>query len=130
MINIMHDKTHVIVTTSDSFTKQSVVHKLSVDEWRTLVSIGDVNASAVERFVDGRYDKIPAATMQALEAYKKDHQHVPGFLYAVLSNDLKSAFAVADSHNLEALPVILEWCKVELPYQSWGGAEAVETWLQ
>lgn len=130
MIKITHDKAKVIVTTSDSFTNQQVTHNLSVDEWRTLVNVGSVHVSAAERYVNASYDQIPAATMQSLEAYKKNHEQVSSFVYAVLTNDLKSAFAVADSHNLAALPIVLEWCKSELPYGCWGSVDAVSSWAQ
>lgn len=52
------------------------------------------------------------------------------FLYAVLSNDLINAFALADVENLDAMRgwALLLW--VDLPHNCYGSPEKVEAWAK
>lgn len=66
---------------------------------------------------------------EALKDYVERRIEPGGFLYAVLSNDLKGAFARADSYNRASLFQILQFCWMEIPATCWGSVEKVEAWL-
>jgi len=78
---------------------------------------------------ENNYDKMPAATLQALERYRDKKVETGGFLRAVLSNDLEQAVTRADKENREALPIIVTWVFNELPSGAWGSYEEYRAWV-
>lgn len=85
-----------------------------------------------DRGVDAHqwYGKIKRTTLQAF------YNHVvvgvpPGsFLYAVLSNNLREAFACADEENRASLFEIVSYCHNRLPGNCWGSDHDVKEWLK
>ena len=76
------------------------------------------------------YKKIPVLIIQGLSRYAEQHQPVGSFLQAVLTNNLREAFARADAPNRAALWEIVGYCHWELPSDCWGSEERVRSWLQ
>lgn len=74
---------------------------------------------------------IPGYAAEKLTLWaKKQHPYpMSGFLYAVLTNNLKEAVMTADSTNMELLPAYVAWCYSKLPAASWGSVEKVEGWM-
>jgi hypothetical protein len=71
----------------------------------------------------------PAATIEEIDHYVRNHCPVGSFLTAVLSNDLMAAVGHADETNLEALPAICRYVHWKIPGRCHGSREAVEAWL-
>lgn len=60
-----------------------------------------------------------------------EHGISPGsFGVALLTNNLRDAFARADWINIEIIPAHLCWMMEHLPYQCWGSEEAVTKWVK
>jgi len=58
------------------------------------------------------------------------HRIEPGqFLVALMSNDLKEAFARADEENLEAMHRWVKWFYNAAPGNCWGSPQRVNEWL-
>jgi len=73
---------------------------------------------------------VPAHTLEAIENYIK-HGIPPGsFLRAVLSNQLKEAFSRADDMNIANMYAIVKYLYNEVPGDSWGSPDEVESWLK
>ena len=72
---------------------------------------------------------IPESTRGAIERYVVNRIRTGGFLYAVLTNDLRGAMATADNDNLAALKVIVGFLHNEVPGICWGSADRVRLWL-
>lgn len=73
---------------------------------------------------------VPQHTLEALLRYRDQRIPTGGFLYAVLTNDLRDALGRADNFNRSALYEIVHWCYWELPAPSWGSKEKVAAWLE
>ena len=74
--------------------------------------------------------QVPGHTLDALRRYVEDRIPTGGFLRAVLSNDLKGAFAQADGTNRAALYEIVMCCTWDIPGIAWGSREAYLQWLK
>jgi hypothetical protein len=72
---------------------------------------------------------LPEHMRDAMARYIEDRIEPGKFLYAVLSNDLKTAVGAADHINLEYLTNIVSYCYNEIPGNAWGSEERVEQWL-
>ena len=66
----------------------------------------------------------------AIDRYAKDGVPTGGFLRAVLSNDLKMAFAKADIENQMDMKEIVAYCYNEIPGNCWGSPENVKEWIE
>ena len=73
---------------------------------------------------------IPDYTRESLEAYVIKHREPSGFLFAVLTNDLRDAVAMADDANGPALTEIVRYCRWEIPGDCWGSKAKVAAWLE
>ena len=73
---------------------------------------------------------IPDRMKLAIDAYVNDRRPVGGFLTAVLSNNLKESFAMADEDNRAHLYDIVRYCHNEIPFVCWGSPQKVKAWLQ
>lgn len=80
--------------------------------------------------MNGRYDKIPPAVLEALVRYKDFHVNPGSFARAVISNDLITSVQRADSKSLKALPQIAAWAFTELPNDAWGSCEKFKAWAE
>lgn len=79
---------------------------------------------------NNEYSSIPAHTQDALNRYINDRIIPGGFLTAVLSNNLMSAFSKADESNKHALELICKYVYNHLPSRSWGSLEAIHKWTE
>ena len=69
-------------------------------------------------------------TKQTIDDYVR-HGLVPGsFVTAVLSNDLMSAVANADTHNKRDLHEICEYVWNTVPMTAYGSPQNVSSWLK
>jgi|SRR5579863_159924 len=75
------------------------------------------------------YSLIPGRIRGALHRYVEHHIPTGDFLRAVLENDLKNAFALADDDCLAALFHIVAFCYNEIPGPCWGSKEAFREWV-
>lgn len=72
---------------------------------------------------------IKPQTMAELNRYVFDRLPPGDFVYAILTNDLKGAFALADDENLSALPAIVSFMYNHMPGTCKGSQEQVRKWL-
>ena len=72
---------------------------------------------------------IPDYTKEAIDAYVSERRPPGGFLTAVLTNNLKESFAMADDNNREAMYDIVCYCYNDIPGKCWGSKKAVRKWL-
>jgi len=73
--------------------------------------------------------KIPAHMHGGIQRYMTHGISPGGFLYAVLSNDLKGAFCKADDVNRCWLQQWIEYVILDLPALAQGSQERVQTWM-
>lgn len=73
---------------------------------------------------------IPDSLVGGLRRYREDHIRTGGFLQAVLEGDVEGAKARADMQNAERIDEIFAYCRAELPAESWGSPERVQTWIE
>jgi hypothetical protein len=66
---------------------------------------------------------------EALDAYINEHRPVGGFLKAVISNDLFSAVALADSENMNLIGFYCRFLYNHAPSPCWGSRERYEAWI-
>jgi hypothetical protein len=71
------------------------------------------------------YGDIPGRTLDALIMYGRNHYPTGGFLRAVLANDLRGAINRADTGNLAALKLIVQFVSNEMPSGIWGSEKKV-----
>jgi hypothetical protein len=67
----------------------------------------------------------PEDIIDSITRYVNDGCPTGGFLFAVLSNDLKGVFAQADYNNRTLLFEIVGYCYNEIPSRVWGSEEKV-----
>jgi hypothetical protein len=73
---------------------------------------------------------IPLHMWAPLEGYIERHEPVGHFLTALLSNNLKEAFARADAFNVRLMHVYVAYLQQHAPARCWGSPEKVEAWLR
>ena len=93
----------------------------------TDITIMDITTAAVDALYD--YDRIPPDTIRSIRDYLREKVLPGSFVEAVLSNDLKEAYARADNQNMFAIPAILYYLYNSAPMTAWGSPEKVERWL-
>ncbi len=72
---------------------------------------------------------IPQHMLEALNRYI-DHGHRPGdFLTAVICNDLRTAVARADEHNVLNLRAYIGYLHNEAPSHCWGSYENMQNYI-
>jgi hypothetical protein len=64
-----------------------------------------------------------------LYAYLREGQHLGGFLEAVVCNDLKETFRLADDINSEFIREYVKELYQNAPMQAWGSREKYQEWL-
>lgn len=76
------------------------------------------------------YTFVPAHTRESIVNYL-EHGYEPGsFMYAVIENDLKSAFSSADNINSQCLKSIVCWFYNFCPASAWGRYGVVNEWIE
>lgn len=68
------------------------------------------------------------STKEGLDAWAREARPPGSFLYAILTNNLKEAFAQADEENERDMQEIVAYCYNYLPCNCWGSPENVEEW--
>lgn len=61
-----------------------------------------------------------------LKRYRDEGVPPSGSFYALLSNDLKKYWNLADPYTRAHTTELLSFCQWELPYKIWGSPEAVK----
>jgi hypothetical protein len=74
------------------------------------------------------YSKIPPCTIETLQAWIENARPMGGFCEAVVSNNLKEAFARADEDNIRAMFHIVSWMYNEAPTLCWGSEQSLTEW--
>ena len=69
------------------------------------------------------------STKGAIDRYVNDRIPTGNFLYAVLTNNLKDSFGLADEENMRDLFEIVQYCYWNIPSKCWGSPEKVKVWL-
>lgn len=87
------------------------------------------DAQHTARMIETGRHMIPAHMWGAIERYML-HGIPPGsFLTAVLSNDLREAFARADDENAACMKQWVQFLYAYAPSGSWGSPERFRSWL-
>lgn len=73
---------------------------------------------------------IPEQTMICIRAYVRTGLHPGDFLVAVLSNDLKESFGLADESNRAAMFDIVSHLYSSCPQGCWGSPQKQRDWMQ
>lgn len=74
------------------------------------------------------YSKIPPATRETIDAWIESGRPTGDFVKALLSNDLRGAFARADESNIEAMFHTVAYLWNNAPGSCWGSPDALELW--
>jgi hypothetical protein len=74
------------------------------------------------------YNRIPRSTKESLTAYVLFARPVGGFLYAVLTNNLRESVNNGDLENLRGLPALVAYLFNMVPMSCWGSNEKVSAW--
>lgn len=69
------------------------------------------------------------STKNQIDSYVEHGTRPGGFLYAVLSNDLKESFGRADLENRHDMFDIVSYCWNSIPTDCWGSPENVQAWM-
>jgi len=72
---------------------------------------------------------IPEHTKQQIDLYVAHEIHPGGFLYALLTNNLKETCMRADEMNQRAIFDIVSYLYNNTPMDCWGSKERVNAWL-
>lgn len=73
---------------------------------------------------------IPDYTLRSITAYVQEGIPPSDFLEAVLTNNLKVTFMLADDSNRPAIQEIVAYCRWQIPAVCWGSPENVAAWVQ
>jgi hypothetical protein len=76
-----------------------------------------------------KYPAVPVPTISGIVSYVEESRPPGGFLYAVLTNNLKDSLMSADLHNMRAIGDIVRLMYWEVPASMWGSVEEVEAHL-
>lgn len=75
------------------------------------------------------HPQVPDSVYESLVRYVEKGVPTGGFLYAVLSNNLKESLSRADSVNRGLLYEIVNFCYNEIPSSCWGSEQKVNDWI-
>lgn len=76
------------------------------------------------------YSNLPSHMQKGAREYVEYGTPPGGFLYAVLSNDFKEAFARADDTNTAHMRTWAHWVMWECPAIAQGSVGKVEAWIK
>jgi len=76
------------------------------------------------------YGQISKIILEGINRHALIHQPVGDFLTAVLSNNLREAFARADEGNRKVMFQIVSYCHNQIPGVCWGTPEKVRAWIE
>lgn len=83
----------------------------------------------VEEWFKGQYGLIPAPMQEALKRYVIDRIPPGHFLTAIITNDLRGAFAHADDENARLVGLYVRWFHNVPPACCSGSRELMDSWL-
>jgi len=83
-----------------------------------------------KEFAHVDYSQIPQHMREGMEGYLEYGWELGGFLYSILTNDLRGTVKRADINNRFKLLEWIDFCLGELPGKSWGSPEAVSYWTR
>ena len=84
----------------------------------------------VEEWWVGEYAEIPEHIRGGIERYLTELRAPGDFLTAVITNDLRNAFARADEDSLKALRLLNRWFYNRAPSCAHGSHDAMRRWLR
>lgn len=73
---------------------------------------------------------IPKHMLEVIRKYVETGQRPGSFLTAVICNDLRTAVAQADDHNIVNLRAYLAYLHNEAPGDCWGSRENMLAWIK
>lgn len=76
------------------------------------------------------YSELPEHMRKSMEGYIEYGHEIGGFMFSILTNDLRGAVKRADIHNRFVLLAWIDFCLGELPSNSWGSVERVTAWMK
>ncbi len=83
-----------------------------------------------KEFTHVDYSQLPEHMREGMEGYLEYGWELGGFLYSILTNDLRGTVKRADVHNRYHLLDWIDFCLEHLPGKSWGSPEAVAYWMK
>jgi len=75
------------------------------------------------------YEKIPEHIRESVKGYVEKGIPVGSFLTAVICNDLRESFAMADDINRDRMFDIVSFFYNEPPITCWGSRENMDKWI-
>lgn len=91
---------------------------------------GTIEDLMLEAAILQDYGQIRQNIVEGINRFVCHHQKVGHFLTAVLSNDMREAFARADDDNRKTMFQIVSYCHNEIPGNCWGTPEKVKRWIE
>jgi len=82
----------------------------------------------LEKIDYSKGDLLPAHMRESVQAWIEKARPPGSFLAAVIQNNLREAFARADSVNARKLDDIVRWFYNNAPSWCWGSPEAMASW--
>ena len=76
------------------------------------------------------YSLIRQNIVEGINRHALLHEPKGDFLTAVLSNNLREAFARADADNQKTMHQIVSYCHNQIPGVCWGSPEKVKAWIE
>lgn len=76
------------------------------------------------------YGQIRQNIVEGINRHALLHEPKGDFLTAVLSNNLREAFARADNGNQKTMHQIVSYCHNQIPGVCWGSPEKVKAWIE
>jgi hypothetical protein len=73
---------------------------------------------------------IPEAVKEGIDIYVETGQCFSNFLSALLENNLKESFALADENSEMAMKEIVSYLYWEIPGVCWGSKEKMKAWSE
>lgn len=97
--------------------------------WITVTegSVGDLMDDAA---ILQDYGQIGVPILEGINRFVLRHTGVGDFLTAVLTNNLREAFARADHLNQKVLFQIISYCHNQIPGSCWGSCGKVKAWIE
>jgi len=88
------------------------------------------NSNKKKEFTHVDYSPLPPHMREGMEGYLEYGWEPGGFLYSILTNDLRGTVKRADPINQLILLEWIDFCLEHLPGKSWGSPEAVSYWMR
>ncbi len=113
--------------------QEEVSHKRSVLQdflWWMQRQEGTIDDLMKDAAILQDYGQISTVIVEGINRFVLHHQPVGHFITAVLSNNLREAFARADDGNQKTMFQIVSYCHNQIPGVCWGTPEKVKAWVE